>query len=178
MLSAYGQIWRVWRSCSCRIGIGIILVRYSFCYHGVVGLVCAKWVNAGGLQRAIEMITDAKKKAGGNSSATIVDLHPDRPDYRGMAIGNNIISLQADPSFEELEAAGGVVQKHADAHTVLDDLFFISGEIPRRTGYEHGLKGGMRFDAEEKDWFSDEGIADERFLMCRLNGMLSDSIHI
>ncbi|GKZ87924.1 hypothetical protein CBS63078_1624 [Aspergillus niger] len=125
--------------------------------------------HSGGLQRAIEMITDAKKKAGGNSSATIVDLHPDRPDYRGMAIGNNIISLQADPSFEELEAAGGVVQKHADAHTVLDDLFFISGEIPRRTGYEHGLKGGMRFDAEEKDWFSDEGIADERFLMCRLN---------
>ncbi|GLA04407.1 hypothetical protein AnigIFM60653_004457 [Aspergillus niger] len=124
--------------------------------------------HSGGLQRAIEMITDAKKKAGGDSSATVVDLHPDRPDYRGMAIGHNIISLQADPTFEELEAAGGVVQKHADAHTVLDDFFFISGEIPRRTAYENGLKGGMRFDAEEKDWFSDEGIADERFLMCRL----------
>lgn len=118
------------------------------------------------------MITDAKKKkTSGNASTTVVDLHPDRPDYRGMAIGQNIISLQADPTFEELEAAGGVVQKLADAHTVLDDFFFISGEIPRRTGYEHGLKGGMRFDAEEKDWFSDEGIADERFLMCRLKGM-------
>ncbi|GKZ17171.1 hypothetical protein AbraIFM66951_001660 [Aspergillus brasiliensis] len=126
--------------------------------------------HSGGLQRAIEMITAAKKEANGTSSApaTIIDLHPDRPDYRGMAIGHNIISLQADPTFEELEAAGGVVQKHADAHTILDDFFFISGEIPRRTAYEHGLKGGMRFDAEEKDWFSDEGIADERFLMCRL----------
>lgn len=134
-------------------------------------MVCAKG-GIGGLQRAIEMITDAKKKkAGGKASATVVDLHPDRPDYRGMAIGQNIISLQADPTFEELEVAGGVVQKHADAHTVLDDFFFISGEIPRRTGYEHGLKGGMRYDAEEKDWFSDEGIADERFLMCRLKGM-------
>ncbi|PYH88838.1 metallo-beta-lactamase superfamily protein [Aspergillus ellipticus CBS 707.79] len=123
--------------------------------------------HSGGLPRAIQMITSARQSAG-SVKGPIVDVHPDRPDYRGMAIGPNIISLQADPTFRELEEAGGVVEKHAEAHTVLDDFFFVSGEIPRRTSYETGLKGGMRFDDEEKDWFSDERIADERFLMCRV----------
>lgn len=100
----------------------------------------------------------------------MIDLHPDRPDYRGLAIGHKIISLQADPSFEEIESAGGVIYKNDEMHTVLDNFFLISGEIPRRTTYEHGLKHAMRFDREENDWFSDEAITDERFLMCNLKG--------
>ncbi|RAL02878.1 MBL fold metallo-hydrolase [Aspergillus ibericus CBS 121593] len=131
--------------------------------------------HSGGLTRAIELITEAKK-ASGSSAPTIVDLHPDRPEYRGMAIGKEIISLQADPTFEEIEHAGGEIRKEAEGHTILDDFFYISGEIPRRTTYETGLKGGMRFEKdqdeneEEGDWFSDEIIADERFLMCNLKG--------
>ncbi|RAK78565.1 MBL fold metallo-hydrolase [Aspergillus fijiensis CBS 313.89] len=125
--------------------------------------------HSGGLTRAIQMITEARQ-AHGTAGELIVDLHPDRPDYRGMAMGDDIISLQADPTFEELQAAGGTIDKRAEGHTVLDDYFFISGEIPRRTSYETGLRGGMRFSAEENDWFSDEVIADERFLMCDLQG--------
>ena len=124
----------------------------------------------GGLLRAIRMINDAKK-AQNLSNSLVLDLHPDRPDYRGLAIGHKIISLQADPSFDELEEAGGIVDKQDETHTVLDDFFLISGEIPRRTSYEHGLKHAMRFDREENDWFSDEAIADERFLMCNLKGL-------
>lgn len=125
--------------------------------------------HSGGLARAIEMVTEARK-AKGLSDKVPVDLHPDRPDYRGFALGPNIISFQADPSFEELEAAGGTIHKHDEMHTVLDDFFLISGEIPRQTAYENGVKGGMRFDKEEKDWFSDELISDERFLICNLKG--------
>ncbi|PYI02098.1 metallo-beta-lactamase superfamily protein [Aspergillus sclerotiicarbonarius CBS 121057] len=125
--------------------------------------------HSGGLKRAIEMISDAKKATGSSTKPTI-DLHPDRPDYRGMAIGEKIISLQADPTFAELEEAGGIVKKYTEGHTILDDFFYISGEIPRRTPYETGLKGGMRYDKDEGDWFSDEMISDERFLMCNLKG--------
>ncbi|KAB8071699.1 beta-lactamase-like protein [Aspergillus leporis] len=123
--------------------------------------------HSGGLTRAIQMITEAKR-AKGHFEQVSVDLHPDRPDYRGLAIGPNIISLQADPTFEELETAGGVIHKNNGMHTVLDNFFLISGEIPRQTAYENGVKGGMRFDKEEKDWFSDELISDERFLLCNL----------
>ncbi|KKK15573.1 hypothetical protein ARAM_007435 [Aspergillus rambellii] len=123
--------------------------------------------HSGGIPRAIKMINDAKE-AKGLAKDLIVDLHPDRPDYRGFAMMENIISLQADPSFAEIEAAGATVQKHSDTHTVLDDFFLISGEIPRQTPYETGVKGGMRFDKRENDWVSDEIIADERFIMCKV----------
>ncbi|KAL3475070.1 beta-lactamase-like protein [Aspergillus californicus] len=123
--------------------------------------------HSGGLLRAIRMINDAKD-AEGLPQNLIADLHPARPDFRGFAIGENIISLEADPSFEEIEAAGATVQKHHDAHTVLDDFFLISGEIPRRMPYETGLKNGMRFDKEDNEWISDEAISDERFVMCNV----------
>lgn len=120
------------------------------------------------------MINDAKQ-AQGNSDNLVVNLHPDRPTYRGIVLPNSpghIISLEADPTFEEISGAGATVDKQSEAHTILDDMFLISGEIPRVTSYETGLKNAVRFDPEENDWFSDELIADERFLACNLKGEL------
>lgn len=112
----------------------------------------------------------AAKQAQGLSDELVVDLHPDRPIYRGIALPELIISLEADPTFEELSGAGAVVDKQNEAHTVLDDMFLISGEIPRVTPYEVGLRNAVRFDPEEKEWYSDEVIADERFLAVNLKG--------
>lgn len=115
------------------------------------------------------MIKDAKK-AQGRSDDLVIDLHPDRPAYRGMAAAETIVSLEADPTFEEISGAGAVIEKSSDAHTILDDMFLVSGEIPRVTPYETGLKGAVRFDPETKDWYSDEQITDERFLAVNLKG--------
>lgn len=128
--------------------------------------------HSGGLLRAIRLINVAKQ-AKAVEAGVVADVHPGRPDYRGFALGEKIVSLEADPSFEELEAAGATVSKHDETHTVLENLFLISGEIPRLTPYETGLKGSMRYDTAENDWFSDESIADERFLMCNLKGVYS-----
>lgn len=102
-----------------------------------------------------------------------VDLHPDRPDYRGFAPPSGlIVSLEADPTFAEIEGAGGgvVVKKHGDVHSVLDGFFLSSGSIPRRTAYELGVRGGLRFDAASGTWVPDEAIADERLVVCHLKG--------
>lgn len=115
------------------------------------------------------MIKDAKQSRG-RSDDLVVDLHPDRPVYRGIALPEHIISLEADPTIDELSDAGAVVSKSNEAHTVLDDMFLISGEIPRLTPYETGLKNAVRYDPDENDWFSDELIADERFLACNIKG--------
>ncbi|KAH8765088.1 metallo-beta-lactamase superfamily protein [Hyaloscypha sp. PMI_1271] len=123
--------------------------------------------SVGGMERAIEMITEAK---GPGSEPVIVDLHPARPDYRGFMAGPVPISMQADPAFSEIEAAGGKIEKNADTHTVLDDMFLISGMIPRVTSYEKGLSNGIRFENDKGIWVKDEEIADERFLMCNLKG--------
>jgi 7,8-dihydropterin-6-yl-methyl-4-(beta-D-ribofuranosyl)aminobenzene 5'-phosphate synthase len=115
------------------------------------------------------MIKDAKQSHG-RSDDLVIDLHPDRPVYRGIALPENIISLEADPTFNELTDAGAVVNKSSEAHTVLDDMFLISGEIPRVTPYETGLKNAVRYDPDENDWYSDELITDERFLACNIKG--------
>ena len=122
------------------------------------------------------MIRDAKQ-ARGCPDDLVINVHPDRPAYRGIATSEHIVSLEADPSFEEISATGAVLKKHSQAHTVLDDMFLISGEIPRLTSYEVGLKHAVRFDPEELDWYSDEIIADERFLACNLKGELLSNCH-
>ena len=124
---------------------------------------------SGGLPRAIRMIKDAKQ-AESRSEDLVVDLHPDRPSYRGIALPEHIISLEADPTFEEMESAGAVVDKRSEPHTVLDNFFLVSGEIPRVTPYETGLRNAVRYDPHEKEWFSDEAIQDERALFCNLKG--------
>lgn len=129
--------------------------------------------HSGGMLEAIRMINAAKVRPGSDTKpqGVAVDLHPDRPDYRGMVTpAGMIVSLEADPSFDEVENAGGVVHKHDELHTVLDGFFLASGKIPRVTPYEVGIRGGMRFMKETGAWVPDEAIVDERMLICNLKG--------
>ena len=84
--------------------------------------------------------------------------------------------MEADPTFAEIEAAGGRVIKNGEAHTILDDMFLVSGEIPRVTPYETGLRRGIRFNTETKAWEKDELVLDERFLMCNIAGTVDLSL--
>ncbi|KAK0906968.1 hypothetical protein LTR91_015422 [Friedmanniomyces endolithicus] len=122
--------------------------------------------HSGGMLKVLEMAGAAGAKS------ISVDLHPDRPDYRGI-IAMAPISMEADPTFEEIEKAGGRVEKHGEAHGVLENCFMVSGEIPRVTKYELGLKRGIRFAKETGKWEEDTLIKDERYLMCKLKGAQS-----
>lgn len=99
-----------------------------------------------------------------------MDVHPNRPDFRGVQAGDMAISLEADPSFAELEAAGAAVIKSDQSHTVLDDFFCVSGEVPRETPYEDGIYGGLRYEHSRGKWEEDTMIMDERYVMCNLKG--------
>ncbi|KAI6032946.1 metallo-beta-lactamase protein [Pisolithus orientalis] len=101
----------------------------------------------------------------------VVDLHPDRPTARGIAIPptyETIIGrLPADPTFELITSAGGVVEKHAEGHTVAGATIYVSGEIPRVTTFEQGLLGAVRFveeDSKPGRWTSEPHIMDERYV--------------
>lgn len=89
-----------------------------------------------------------------------LDLHPDRPIARGIA--PNGIDVKArlpdDPTFEELEEAGGRVEKHSEAHVVGRGAVYVSGQIPRVTPFETGLKGAFRWmegEGAEGSWVSE-----------------------
>jgi 7,8-dihydropterin-6-yl-methyl-4-(beta-D-ribofuranosyl)aminobenzene 5'-phosphate synthase len=120
--------------------------------------------------RAIRLIKEAKTAQLRNSEGLTVDLHPSRPEYRGIMAAQPL-SLEADPTFDEIEAAGATVAKNAEPHTILDDMFLVSGMIPRITPYEKGVIKGIRFHSSSNSWEKDELIADERLVMCNLKGV-------
>lgn len=93
----------------------------------------------------------------------VVDLHPDRPVARGIAPNGKILCrLAADPTFDEIEKEGGVVETHAEGHTVAGSMVFVSGEIPRVTEFEQGLIGAVRWNPNASggkgDWEPEEVI--------------------
>ena len=129
--------------------------------------------HSGGMLKALAMITGEQKKVISGNPRVHVDLHPARPKYSGFhPPGMSVISMESDPSFDDIERVGGVLVKSDQPHTLLDDMFLVSGEIPRVTAYETGLKFGVRFWEETGEWLEDTKMADERFLMCRLKGLL------
>ncbi|KAJ6499998.1 beta-lactamase-like protein [Mycena vitilis] len=110
-----------------------------------------------------------------NGPECVVDCHPDRPISRGMARGplyDKVFgALPDDPSFEEIKAAGGIVEKHAKAHTVAGGAVWVSGEISRITSFEGGIAGAKRWVAEDGGkWISDELILDERYVVIDVVG--------
>lgn len=95
------------------------------------------------------------------SETVIIDLHPDRPIARGIAPAPHdkvICRLPADPTFDQIEAAGGKVDLHAEGHVVGDGTVWVSGEIPRVTPFEGGLPGGVRWvdGAGKGSWVKEE----------------------
>ena len=118
-----------------------------------------------------------RKRAEGALSETvsrcIVDVHPDRPIARGIAPGPNydkvICAIPPDPTFEAIEEAGGLLEKHSEGHAVANGTVWVSGEIPRITDYEAGILGGQRWveertNGEQKgEWVSENVIGVKHF---------------
>ncbi|KIW82364.1 hypothetical protein Z517_05391 [Fonsecaea pedrosoi CBS 271.37] len=133
--------------------------------------------HSGGLLKAIEMInrqrtTQAQRNSAGSELA--VDIPPERPLYRGIAHPAGPICLEADPSPEEIAGAGACVVERAATETILGGFFGVTGMIPRKTTYETGIAGGLRFEkahgCEQGTWLKDEEIQEERVVVCRLKG--------
>jgi len=72
------------------------------------------------------------------------------------------------PSAAALEKQGARVFHATEAQLILEDLFFVSGEIPRVTKFETGLPNHYRRTEDGSGWEPDPLIADERFVAVRL----------
>ena len=122
--------------------------------------------HSGGLAEVITGISACRREEG--LAPPVIDVHPDRPDQRGITLPNGtLVLLNPEPTFEALERAGGRVRMHAQAHT-LADFFFVSGEIERVTAYEAGLVG--HHTVRDGHVVADPLILDERFLAARVRG--------
>ncbi len=161
MLFDVGPYADVWLDNTRRLDIDIATIEMLFLSHW-------HYDHSGGFPEVISAICAARRDAG-RSEPLIVDLHPERPDQRGILIPSGVmILLPKEPEFADIEAAGGKISKHGEAHALCDGFFYSSGEIDRETAYETGLVGHHSFHGD--DGFPDPLIMDERFLAAAVRG--------
>ncbi|MGD9603255.1 MAG: MBL fold metallo-hydrolase [Gammaproteobacteria bacterium] len=121
--------------------------------------------HSGGFPEVIAAIAQAR--AGAGLPPPRVDVHPDRPDQRGILAPNGtLLLLPTEPTLQMLRDAGGDLRTEADPHLLLGDFFYGSGAIPRVTPYETGLAGHHTFRGETLE--ADPLIMDERFIAARV----------
>ncbi|MEX2479507.1 MAG: MBL fold metallo-hydrolase [Gammaproteobacteria bacterium] len=151
----------VWLANARRLDLDLSTIELVFLSHW-------HWDHSGGFPEVIAAIAAARRAAGLDTPLRI-DVHPDRPDQRGVLMPNGaMVMLPEEPSFAALGAAGGEVLREADAHAIADGYFYGSGAIPRRTKYETGLVGHHSFHGDAA--VEDPLIMDERFLAVRVRG--------
>jgi len=84
------------------------------------------------------------------------------------AIAEARTKVGLEPTFAEIEQAGGNIVTHDDPHRLCDDFFFASGAIERITEYETGLVGHYSFYGGDGE--PDPLIMDERFVAAHVRG--------
>ncbi|MDE2581113.1 MAG: MBL fold metallo-hydrolase [Rhodospirillales bacterium] len=120
--------------------------------------------HAGGLLQALDLIHAAN---GGRSVPC--HLHPGMFAERGMSQADGgVFAMDFIPTPETLAAHGAAPVVSTGPQTLLD-MFYLSGEIPRRTAYERGLPGQVRRGADGR-WVPDPLLMDERFVAARVRG--------
>lgn len=136
----------------------------DFSTVGAVVLSHGHWDHAGGLVKAMEMIT-----ASGQTTNVPTYVHPEMFHLRGGKLpSGEVIPHKKVPSIEELTALGADVISSGESHLLLEETFYLSGEIPRVTPYEKGLANHMRKVDGVGEWEPDPDITDERYLAVNL----------
>jgi 7,8-dihydropterin-6-yl-methyl-4-(beta-D-ribofuranosyl)aminobenzene 5'-phosphate synthase len=150
----------VWLDNAKRLAVNLAAIEHVFLSHW-------HFDHSGGIPEVVSAI--ARARSGKGLAPPVVDLHPDRPDRRGiLAPGGVMIMLPDEPTFEEISQAGGEVARHDRPHTICGGRFFASGEIERVTDYETGLVGHHSFRGD--DGAPDPLIMDERFVVACVKG--------
>ncbi len=160
LLFDVGPYADLWLDNSRRLGIDLAKIEWIFLSHW-------HFDHSGGLPDVVAAISKARSAEG--LAPPVVDLHPDRPDQRGILLPNGeIVLLPQEPTFDDIVQAGGSIAMREDPHAICDGFFFGSGAIDRVTDYETGLAGHYTFrgDAGEPDPL----IMDERFVAACVAG--------
>ena len=142
--------------------------RLGFDMGGIESIVLSHghWDHSGAMLLALEMI---QLSNGGRPVPTY--MHPGMYRSRAMKAADGSMRPFADvPSQAQLEQAGALVVNAIEPQLILDDLFYVSGEIPRVTAFETGMQGQHRRTLDGQGWEPDPLVIDERFIAVSVKG--------
>ena len=160
MLFDVGPYADLWLDNARRLAVDLSSIETLFLSHW-------HFDHSGGFPEIVAAIAEARSAAG--RAAPLVDLHPDRPDQRGILLPNGVmVMLPEEPAFDDIAKAGGEIAASGDPHPLCGGFFFGSGAIDRVTEYETGLAGHHSFRGEAGE--PDPLIMDERFVAAAVRG--------
>jgi 7,8-dihydropterin-6-yl-methyl-4-(beta-D-ribofuranosyl)aminobenzene 5'-phosphate synthase len=139
-------------------------LRIRFADVGAVVLSHGHWDHAGGLLEALRQVCSAN----GNRP---VDCHVNPGMFVTRAAwlpDGSYLPFKDIPSVAALADAGACVVNAPEPRLVLDDLFYLSGEIPRVTSYERGMPRHVKRSADGGAWEPDPLLLDERYVAARV----------
>lgn len=123
------------------------------------------WDHMGALLDALDQITRHGRRA--------VPCHVNAGMFveRGARLTTGEIApFERVPSPEALAAHGAQVVDRGDAQLLLDDCFYLSGEIPRVSSFERGRPDHVRRRNGAQSWEPDPLILDERYMAVNVQG--------
>jgi 7,8-dihydropterin-6-yl-methyl-4-(beta-D-ribofuranosyl)aminobenzene 5'-phosphate synthase len=138
---------------NCRnLGVSLARVEAIAISHG-------HWDHMGALLDALDHMTSHN---GGRQVACHVN--PGMFLERGATLTTGQIApFQRVPSPEELVAHGAQVVNSIEPRLLLDDCVYLSGEIPRVSGFEKGRPDHLCRQSADAPWEPDPLIMDERY---------------
>ncbi len=124
------------------------------------------WDHAGGMLTALDLI-----RAGNGGRRVPYYAHPGMFRSRAhKAPDGTMRPMQDVPGVAALTARGADPIVTTKAQAALGGMVYVSGEIPRVTGFERGLPGQHRRTEDGSSWELDELLMDERFVAVNVKG--------
>ncbi len=130
-----------------------------------IGISHGHWDHMGALLPALDEITQ--------KGARKVPCHVNPGMFleRAAQLSNGtVVPFQLVPSVDQLGKHGAEVINDFAERTLLDDYFYLSGEIARVTSFEKGRADHLGRENSASPWKPDPLLMDERYLAVNLAG--------
>lgn len=126
-----------------------------------VAITHGHWDHMGGLTAALDEITGKRKVS--------CHVNPGMFLERGVKLADGrIIPFEIVPGPQVLSDHGALVVNDFGERGLLDDFFYLSGEIPRVTTFEKGRIDHMCREEQSEPWRPDPFVMDERYVAVNL----------
>lgn len=132
---------------------------------GAIVLTHGHWDHGGGLPEAIRLVTAA--------SGRPVPCHVNEGMFVTRAVrlpNGEFLPFEDVTKPGQLARLGASVVSSEAARAIMEQMFYLSGEIPRRTPYERGFPAHVRLASDGASWEPDAQLLDERYVAAHVKG--------